>query len=55
MKSIFIALFLLAPLFVTAQIKSGPMLGYSDMKEVLIWVQAEQAATVHIQYHELGD
>ena len=55
MKSIFIALFLLAPVLLTAQIKSGPMLGYADMKEVLIWVQTQQAASVHIQYHEIGD
>ncbi len=55
MKSIIIALFLLAPLFVSAQIKSGPMLGYSDMKEVLIWVQTEKAAQVSIRYWEKGD
>ncbi len=55
MKSIFSTIFLLAPLFLAAQIKSGPMLGYSDMKEVLIWVQTQQAATVHIQYNEIGD
>ncbi len=55
MKSIIIALFLFAPLLLSAQIKSGPMLGYSEMKEVLIWVQTEQASNVHIQYHEIGD
>jgi alkaline phosphatase D len=55
MKSIIIAIFLLLPLFVLAQIKSGPMLGYSDMKEVLIWVQTKEAANVQIQYHEIGD
>lgn len=55
MKSIIIALFLLAPLFVSAQIKSGPMLGYSEMKEVLLWVQTEKAAEVSIQYWEKGD
>jgi len=32
------------------QIKSGPMLGYSEMKEVLIWVQTEKAAKVEIKY-----
>lgn len=55
MKNIFIALLLLAPLYLSAQLKSGPMLGYADMKEVLIWVQTQQAASVHIQYHEIGD
>jgi alkaline phosphatase D len=32
------------------QIKSGPMLGYSEMKEVLIWVQTEKASKVEIKY-----
>lgn len=54
MKSIFIALLLLAPLFLSAQLKSGPMLGYSDMKEVLFWVQTNQAYLEHMQYHEKG-
>ena len=55
MKRIFIALFLFVPLFLQAQIKSGPMLGYSEMKEVLVWVQTEKAADVSIQYWEKGD
>ena len=55
MKRIFITLLLLAPLVVTAQIKSGPMLGYSEMKEVLVWVQTEKPANVSIQYWEKGD
>jgi alkaline phosphatase D len=55
MKSIFIALLLLAPLFLSAQKKSGPMLGYSDMKNMLIWVQTNQASLEHIQYLEKGD
>ena len=55
MKRIFIALFLLAPVFMQAQIKSGPMLGYSEMKEVLVWVQTEKSANVSINYWENGD
>lgn len=55
MKRIFIALFLLTPLLASAQIKSGPMLGYSEMKEVLVWVQTEKAANVSINYWEKGD
>jgi alkaline phosphatase D len=55
MKRILIALFLAAPLLVSAQIKSGPMLGYSEMKEVLVWVQTEKPADVSIQYWEKGD
>ena len=42
-------------MFLQAQIKSGPMLGYSEMKEVLIWVQTEKPADVSIQYWEKGD
>ena len=52
MKRILIALFLAAPLLASAQIKSGPMLGYSEMKEVLVWVQTEKPADVSIQYWE---
>ena len=55
MKRILIALFLAAPLLASAQIKSGPMLGYSEMKEVLVWVQTEKPADVSIQYWEKGD
>ncbi len=36
------------------QIKSGPMLGYSEMKEVLIWVQTQKSAKVEIAYWEKG-
>ncbi len=31
------------------------MLGYSEMKEVLVWVQTEKAANVSINYWEKGD
>lgn len=55
MKRILIALFLTVPLLASAQIKSGPMLGYSEMKEVLVWVQTEKAANVSINYWEKGD
>lgn len=33
-----------------AQIKAGPMLGYSEMKEVLLWVQTEKAQPVKFVY-----
>jgi alkaline phosphatase D len=33
-----------------SQVKSGPMVGYSDYKEVLVWVQTEKAATVKLVY-----
>ncbi len=33
-----------------AWIKSGPMLGYSEMEEVLIWVQTDEPAGVEVHY-----
>lgn len=33
-------------------LQSGPMLGYVDMKEALLWAQTTQAATVHFEYWE---
>ena len=30
--------------------QSGPMIGYVDMKEALLWAQTKQAATVHFEY-----
>ena len=37
-----------------AQIQSGPMVGYSDFKEVGLWVQTQTAAKVKINYWEQG-
>ncbi|WP_207506500.1 alkaline phosphatase D family protein [Telluribacter humicola] len=37
-----------------AQLKSGPMVGYSDMLEVMLWAQTAQPAKVKIQYWEEG-
>jgi len=31
-------------------LQSGPMLGYSEMREVMIWVQTKKAAKVQIRY-----
>jgi len=33
-------------------LKSGPMVGYSDFREVLIWVQTTEAAEVAIRYSD---
>ena len=33
-------------------LQSGPMVGYGDMREVLLWVQTNEAATVAFQYFE---
>ena len=34
----------------TAGIRSGPMLGYSEMREVMLWVQTTGLANVHFVY-----
>jgi len=36
-------------------LQSGPMLGYSEMKEVMIWVQTKKTANVKIQYYLKSD
>ncbi|NPA68620.1 MAG: alkaline phosphatase family protein [Chlorobi bacterium] len=33
-------------------LQSGPMLGYADMFEVMIWVQSKKEATVKIKYYD---
>lgn len=33
-----------------SKLQSGPMLGYSEMKEVIIWLQTKEAAEVQISY-----
>lgn len=35
-------------------ISSGPMPGYSEMKEVAIWLQTTNSAEVYIKYHQKG-
>ena len=35
-------------------INSGPMVGYSTMQEVLLWVQTEETANVHFEYYEIN-
>ncbi|MCU0325755.1 MAG: alkaline phosphatase family protein [Spirosomaceae bacterium] len=53
MKKIFVLFFnllIISSLTSVAQVKSGPMVGYSDYKEVLVWVQTEKEASVKIVY-----
>ncbi|MFN4080923.1 MAG: alkaline phosphatase D family protein [Saprospiraceae bacterium] len=38
-----------------AALQSGPMLGYVDMMEALIWAQTKQEAEVYVQYWETGN
>ena len=39
----------------TSIIANGPMPGYSEMKEVPIWLQTSQSAFVYMKYHRVGD
>ena len=36
-------------------INSGPMVGYSTMQEVLLWVQTQERANVHFEYYEIDN
>ena len=44
---------LLFPFYLSAQsslLQSGPMVGYAEMKEAILWVQTTEAAKVHFTY-----
>ncbi len=36
-------------------LQSGPMIGYSEMREVMLWVQTKNTAEVKIQYQNIAD
>lgn len=36
-------------------LQSGPMVGYSSMREVLLWVQTKEEAKVHFEYFEIAN
>lgn len=38
-----------------ANLVSGPILGYSTLKEVLVWVQTDRKAQVTLEYSEIGN
>ncbi len=42
------------PATAAQSLQSGPMVGYSDMREVMLWAQTKQPAHVQIRYHETG-
>jgi alkaline phosphatase D len=50
----FIVIYFMTISYTFCQIKSGPMLGYSEMREVLLWVQTEKAEKVKFAYWEKG-
>ncbi len=57
MKNVLLLALLLCVRLLTGQaelLQSGPMVGYSDMREVLLWVQTKAAAKVSFDYWEKG-
>jgi alkaline phosphatase D len=52
MKKLLFLLLIAQATLLNAQIKNGPMVGYSDMKEVMLWVQTEKSAKVKFNYWE---
>lgn len=53
-RFLFFILFHFSFLNVFAQdlLQSGPMVGYSTMREALLWVQTNETATVHFEYYD---
>ena len=49
------AFFIFIPLHAQDLINSGPMVGYSTMQEVLLWVQTSENAKVHFEYYEINN
>ncbi|MBW1298324.1 alkaline phosphatase family protein, partial [Aquimarina litoralis] len=39
-------------IFAQDLVQSGPMVGYSTMREVMLWVQTTEAAEVHFEYYD---
>jgi len=56
MKKLLFCLVLLilnTPLIIAQDlVQSGPMVGYSTMREVLLWVQTTESAIVHFEYYD---
>ncbi|MCD4795305.1 MAG: alkaline phosphatase family protein [Bacteroidales bacterium] len=53
-KLILLAILFLQTIIITAQknlLQSGPMIGYSEMKEVMLWVQTNKKSEVYILYY----
>ena len=48
-----ISCLIFTPLYAQDLINSGPMVGYSTMQEVLLWVQTSENAKVHFEYYEI--
>ena len=57
-RILLLLLLVLSSVFSQAQnarlLQSGPMVGYADMQEVLLWAQTTEPAEVQFTYHELN-
>jgi len=53
----FIITFLVFTVSIFAQnnLQSGPMVGYCEMKEAMIWLQTEKPAAVYIEYYAIDN
>ncbi len=54
-RNIILIFFLSIELFAQSLLQSGPMIGYSAMREVSIWVQTKTSAEVEIVYWNIND
>lgn len=52
---LYVIILLIYPLIGRSQVKAGPMLGYSEMREVLVWLQTEKNAKVRLDYWIKGN
>ena len=50
-----ISFLMFIPLHGQDLINSGPMVGYSTMQEVLLWIQTTESAKVHFEYFEIAN
>lgn len=48
------SLYLLSSTAQATKLQSGPMVGYSEMREVLLWAQTKESAKVQFSYWEVG-
>lgn len=51
----FLLFFVLSEQVISASLRSGPMLGYSEMTETVIWLQTRNAAKVFLKYWKAGE
>ncbi|TRX30070.1 alkaline phosphatase family protein [Flavobacterium franklandianum] len=57
MKNLYFTIILLFSISILAQnnLKSGPMVGYSEMKEAVIWLQTKKKASVFVEYYSTDE